>query len=116
MRLLHVSPGATMEVRLLPDSRRCCNEANCAARVIQTGKPWQNGFIESIHSTLRREHLIVEVFFFLVDAQLKTGTYRNDTNQLLPLSARATKHQPTLQQSKLDSNGATGLLNGTITL
>ena len=38
------------------------HEAKWSARFIQPGKPWQNGFIESFHSTLRRDHLDVEVF------------------------------------------------------
>ena len=63
------------------------HEAKCTARFIQPGKPWQNGFIESFHSTLRRDHLDVEVFFNLLDAQLKTGIYRNYYNQLRPHSA-----------------------------
>ena len=32
-------------------------------------------------------HLIVEVFFNLLDAELKTGIYRNHTNQVRPHSA-----------------------------
>ncbi len=63
------------------------HEAKCTARFIQPGKPWQNGFIESFHSTLRRDHLDVEVFFNLLDAQLKTGIYRNYYNQVRPHSA-----------------------------
>jgi putative transposase len=63
------------------------HEAKCTARVIQPGKPWQNGFIESIHSTLRRDHLDVEVFFNRLDAQLKKGIYRYYYNQLPPHSA-----------------------------
>ena len=63
------------------------HDAKCTARFIQPGKPWQNGFIESFHSTLRRDHLDVEVFFNLLDAQPKTGTYRNYYNQVRPHSA-----------------------------
>jgi putative transposase len=62
-------------------------EAKCTARFIQPEKPGQNGFIESFHSTLRRDHLDVEVFFNLLVAQLKTGIYRNYYNQLRPHSA-----------------------------
>ena len=43
--------------------------------------------MESIHATLRRDHLVVEVFFSGFEAQLKTGIYRNDTKQLRPQSA-----------------------------
>ena len=63
------------------------HEAKCTARFIQPGNPWQNGFIESFHSTLRRDHLDVEVFFNLLDAQLKTGIYRNGTKQVRPHAA-----------------------------
>jgi transposase InsO family protein len=62
-------------------------EAKCTARFIQPGKPWQNGFIESFNSTLRRDHLDVEVFFNLLDAQLKTGITRNYYDQVRPHSA-----------------------------
>ena len=60
--------------------------AKWSARFIQPRKPWQNGFIESVHSPLRRRHLIVEVYFNLLDAELKTGIYRNDTNRVRPHS------------------------------
>ena len=63
------------------------HEAKWSARFIQLGKPWQNGFNESFHSTLRRDHLDVEVFFNLLDAQLNTGIYRNYYNQLRPHSS-----------------------------
>ena len=61
--------------------------AQWSAWFIQPWKPWQNGFIESFHSTLSRNHLDDEVFFNLLDAKLKTGIYRNYTNQVLPHSA-----------------------------
>jgi transposase InsO family protein len=61
--------------------------AKCTTRFIQPGKPWQNGFIESFHSTLRRDHLDIEVFFNLLDAQLKIGIYINNYNQVRPHSA-----------------------------
>jgi putative transposase len=63
------------------------HEAKCTARFIQPGKPWQNRFKESFHSKMRRDHLDVEVVFNLLDAQLKTGIYRNYYNQLRPHSA-----------------------------
>ena len=67
------------------------HEAKCTARFIQPEKPWQNGFIESFHLILRRDHLDVEVFFNFLDAQLKTGFYRNNYNQLRPYLALASK-------------------------
>ena len=56
------------------------HEAKWSARFIQPGQPWQNGLIESLHSTMRRDQLIVEASFNLLDAKLKTGTYRKHTN------------------------------------
>ena len=70
------------------------HDAKCTARFIQPGKPWQNGFIESFHSTLRRDHLDVEVFFNLLDAQLKTGIYRNYYNQVRPHSVNTGRKIP----------------------
>ena len=67
------------------------NEANWSARFIKPGKRRQNGFIESFHSTQRRDHLNVEVLFNLLDAQLKTGIYRNYYNRIPPHSALGLK-------------------------
>ena len=53
------------------------HEAKWSVWFIQPGKPWQNGYIESFPLTLRRDDL---------DAKLKTGMYRNDTNQVRPYS------------------------------
>ena len=53
------------------------HEAKRLSRFIQLRKPWQNGFIDTLHSTLRRDNLDVEVFFNLPDARRKTGIYRN---------------------------------------
>ena len=62
-------------------------EVRWSARFIQPRKPSQNGLIEFFQSTLRRDDLNVEVIFNLMDAQLKTGIYTNDTNQVVPHSA-----------------------------
>jgi putative transposase len=67
------------------------HEAKCDVRFVQSGKPGQNGFTESFHSTLLREYFDVEVFFNLLDAELKTGIYRNDYNQVRPHSAQIYK-------------------------
>ena len=88
IRLLHVSRGAKKEVKLLPDlMAMLLHQPKWSARFIQPGKPWHNCFIESFHSTLRRDPLEVEVLFHLLDAELKTGNYRNYTNQVRPHSA-----------------------------
>jgi transposase InsO family protein len=58
-----------------------------ASQFIAPGKPWQNGFVESFHSTLRRDHLDVEVFHNLVDAQVKTRLYKRYYNEIRPHSS-----------------------------
>ena len=44
----------------------------------------ENTFIESFHSTLRRDYLIVELFFNLLDTKLKTAIYNKYANQVRP--------------------------------
>ena len=63
------------------------HEAKWSAPFIQPGKPWQNGYIESFHSTLGRDPLDVEVFFNLLDAQLKSGINKNGTKRVRPHSS-----------------------------
>ena len=63
------------------------HEAKWSARFIQPGKPWQKGYIESFHSTLGRDPLDVEVFFNLLDAQLKSGINKNGTKRVRPHSS-----------------------------
>ena len=63
------------------------HEAKWSARFIQPGKPWQNGFVESFYSTLRRDHVDFDVFYNLLDAELKPSIYTNDTDPLIPDSA-----------------------------
>src|SRR5208282_3991490 len=50
-------------------------EEKSASRFINPGCPWENAFVESFHSTLRRDHLDVEVFHNLADAQMKCAIY-----------------------------------------
>lgn len=54
---------------------------------IRPGSPWMNGFVESFHSTLRREHLDVEVFANVADAQVKTAIWRRWYNEVRPHSS-----------------------------
>lgn len=71
-------------------------EANCTARFVQPAKRSQNRSIESVHSTMGRGQLGIEVAFNLLDAPLRTTVYRNDTHQVRPYSA--TKHLKNMQQ------------------
>lgn len=62
-------------------------ESKSESRFIDPGSPWQNGFVESFHSTLRRDHLDVEVFHNLADAQIKSAVYRRYYNEVRPHSS-----------------------------
>lgn len=63
------------------------SQHGAGGRFIEAGKPWQNGFVESFHSTLRRDHLDVEVFCNLADAQVKSAIYRRYYNDVRPHSS-----------------------------
>ncbi len=54
---------------------------------IKPGSPWQNAYVESFNSTLRRDCLDVEVFHNLTDAQVKLAVYRRYYNEQRPHSS-----------------------------
>ena len=54
---------------------------------IKPGSPWQNAYVESFNSTLRRDCLDVEVFHNLTDAQAKLAIYRRYYNEHRPHSS-----------------------------
>ena len=62
-------------------------QSKAGSHFIDPGSPWQNAFVESFHSTLRRDHLDVEVFYNLADAQMKTAIYRRYYNEVRPHSS-----------------------------
>jgi len=51
---------------------------------IEKGCPWQNGFIESFNSKTRDEHLNMEIFLTLREAQVKTEMWRIKYNTRRP--------------------------------
>jgi putative transposase len=51
------------------------------------GKPMDNPFIESFNGRLRDEHLNVELFFSVADAQRKTLEWQRDYNEDRPHSS-----------------------------
>lgn len=51
---------------------------------IDAGCPWQNGFIESFNSKVRDEHLNMEIFLTLREAQVKTEMWRRKYNTKRP--------------------------------
>lgn len=57
------------------------------SKFIKPGSPWQNGYIESFNSTLKRDCLDVEVFHNLADAQIKLAIYRRYYNEERPHSS-----------------------------
>jgi transposase InsO family protein len=54
---------------------------------IEKGCPWQNGFIESFNSKTRDEHLNMEIFLTLREAQVKTEMWRVKYNTKRPHSS-----------------------------
>jgi Integrase core domain len=54
------------------------------------GKPMDNPFIESFNGRLRDEHLNVELFFSVADAQRKTLEWQRDYNEDRPHSSLGT--------------------------
>ena len=54
---------------------------------IEPGSPWENGYVESFNGKLRDEHLNVELFDTLLEAQVLTERWRCDYNQLRPHSS-----------------------------
>ena len=63
------------------------SESGSQSHFIRPGSPWQNGFVESFHSTLRREHLDVEAFANAADAQVRTAVWRRWYNEVRPHSS-----------------------------
>lgn len=74
-------------------------ENRSSSKFIDAGKPWQNAFVESFHSTLRRDPLDVEVFYNLADAQMKTAIYRRYYNEVRPHSSLG-YHPPAVAAEK----------------
>ena len=63
------------------------NRSGVETAYIEKGKPWQNGFAESFHGRLRDEFLNQEVFLSVLDARVRTETWRRWYNQERPHSS-----------------------------
>ena len=63
------------------------SRSGSGSHFIKPGSPWQNAFVESFNSTLRRDCLDVEVFHNLADAQVKLAIYRRYYNEQRPHSS-----------------------------
>lgn len=76
--------GPELTARVL---REWCEAASTATAYIEPGSPWQNPWIESFNARVRDEHLDVEEFSSLVEAQVLTEDFRLDYNADHPHSA-----------------------------
>lgn len=63
------------------------SSSGSGSHFIKPGSPWQNAYVESFNSTLRRDLLDVEVFYNLADAQVKLSLYRRFYNEQRPHSS-----------------------------
>ena len=54
---------------------------------IESGSPWENGYSESFHGTLRDELLDREIFFTLREAQVRIERCRQHHNGVRPHTA-----------------------------
>ena len=67
--------------------RRWLRRVGVQTLFIEPGSPWENGYVESFNGKLRDEHLNVELFDTLLEAQVLTERWRCEYNQLRPHSS-----------------------------
>jgi putative transposase len=84
-------------------------QSGSGSHFIRPGSPWQNAFVESFHSTLRRDLLEVEVFHNLADAQVKLAIYRRYYNEERPHSSLGNR-PPAVAAQVLESGRPTASL------
>lgn len=70
------------------------SESGSGSRFVEPGSPWQNPFVASFHSSLRRDFLDVEAFGNLADAQIKAAVRRRRCNEARPHSSLVKKPPP----------------------
>jgi transposase InsO family protein len=66
--------------------RRWLDQVGVEALYIGPDSPWENGYIESFHSRLHDEFLVVEVFDNQAAARSQTAAWRVDYNHYRPHS------------------------------
>jgi putative transposase len=71
--------------------RDWCVLSRTATAFIEPGSPWQNPFVESLHSRVCDELLDVEEFSCLIEARVVIGDWREDYNWRTPHSALGMK-------------------------
>lgn len=67
--------------------RRWLGRIGVQTLFIEPGSPWENGYIESFNGRLRDEHLNLERFDTLLEAQVLIEMWRNEYNQSRPHSS-----------------------------
>jgi transposase InsO family protein len=70
------------------------SESGSGSRFVEPGSPWQNPFVASFHSSLRRDFLDVEAFGNLADAQIEAAVRRRRCNEARPHSSLVKKPPP----------------------
>ncbi len=81
---IRLDNGPELTARVL---REWCESGSTASAYIEPGSPWQNPWIESFNARVRDEHLDLEQFSSLVEAQVLTDDYRDEYNRNHPHSA-----------------------------
>ena len=69
------------------DIRKWLSRLGVKTLFIETGRPWENGYIESFNGKLRDELLNREVFYILAEAKVLIEQWRKEYNQIRPHSA-----------------------------
>jgi len=67
--------------------RRWLKRVNVKTLYIESGSPWENGYIESFNGKLRDELLNRELFDTLFEAKILTERWRKEYNQVRPHSS-----------------------------
>jgi transposase InsO family protein len=67
--------------------RRWLSRLNVKTLFIETGSPWENGYVESFNGKLRDELLNVEIFYTLTEAKVLIEMWRRHYNQVRPHSS-----------------------------
>lgn len=83
-RYLRMDNGSEFRSHVL---RRWLVDRAVEAAFIDPGKPWQNGVVESFHSSLRRECLSREWFGSVAEARVVIEQYRRHYNTTRPHSS-----------------------------
>ena len=75
---------------------------------IESGSPWENGYIESFNGKLRDELLNGEIFTTLFEAQVLIENWRNDYNHIRPHSALG--YRPPAPEATMPGYSSTSLI------